>query len=359
MQLFCPDCQIAFAGTQNCTKCGKRLLAPQETFADPVLATEAPPPLGPVQGSFLGRVILGSICSLGFLIAFRELGIAIVGLQSLDIWTLCVLRLIAVGAGSLLAGAGRKNGTQPGMIVGLIVGGLLTMNDIVLSGGPELWWPIGLAAAFPLVAGIGGWIGSRVWPAPVELPNVSVVSAVTASRASFYSRVGEANENRRGHRPTVWLRVFFGALIAFSAVVASDQIRLFLSKASIGIFNTGGSTRAAAVGAQLAAIIFLLGGMIAGANTGAGLRHGIYASLLTIINVAISYVVRGNPIDPPVAGLFAYLDRPFESLFDPVCGLIIASTIFLLVTAGGWLGGQLFPPLAPEWMRVRRLPYQN
>ena len=243
--------------------------------------------------------------------------------------------------------------------MGLLVGVLLTVNDVLLSGGPELWWPIGLAAGFPLVAGIGGWIGSRIWPAPVDLPNVAIASAVTASRASFFSRLGDNPDARRGERPTVWLRVLFGALIAFAAVVATDQIRLFLAKASIGIFNTGGSSRAAAVGAQLAAIILVIGGMIAGANTGAGLRHGFFAALLTVVNVFISSVARGNPTDPPVAGLFAYLDRPFVSLFDPECGAIVALAVLLLVTAGGWLGGQLFPPLAPAWMRNRRLPQQS
>lgn len=358
MQLFCPDCQVAFAGTQNCPKCGTRLLAPQESFVDPAQAGQDAL-VDPVRGTFLGRVVVGSICSLGFLLAFRELGIAILGPREMDVATLCMLRFLAVAAGSLLTGAGRINGSQPGMVVGLCVGALLTVNDVITSGGPELWWPIGLAAGYPVVAGIGGWIGSRIWPAPVELPNVAAVSSVTASRASFFSRLGDNPEKRRGDRPTVWFRVLFGALIAFAAVVASDHIRLFLAKASIGLFNTGGSSRAAAVGAQLAAILLVMGGMIAGANTGAGLRHGFFASLLTVVNLFISSSLRGNPTDPPVAGLFAYLDIPFVSLFDPECGSIVAFTILLLVTAGGWLGGQLFPPLAPEWMRNRRLPSQS
>lgn len=356
MQLFCPDCQLAFAGTQNCPKCGMRLLAPQESFIDGALSDEPLLIPDPVRSTFLGRVLIGSICSLGFFLAFRELGLAILGPKALDVVALCLLRFFAVAAGSLLTGAGRANGTQPGLVVGLFVGTLLTANDVVLSGGPEFWWPIGLAAGYPVVAGTGGWIGSRIWPAPVELPNVAAASAVTASRASFFSRLGDNPEPRRGERPTVWLRVLLGALIAFAAVVATDQIRLVLAKASIGLFNTGGASRAAAVGAQLAAIILVIGGMIAGANTGAGLRHGFFAALLTIANVFISSIARGNPTDPPVAGLFAYLDIPFVSLLDPECGGIVSATVLVLVTAGGWLGGQLFPPLAPVWMRTRHLP---
>jgi hypothetical protein len=361
MQLFCPDCEEAYAGTQNCPKCGLRLIAPQESFVDPNFAV---PPIEipePTPGTFLGRVAVGSICSLGFLLAFRELSLAILGPRDLDIWTVCLLRFLAVAVGSLLTGAGRANGSQPGLIVGVLVGGLLTVNDVLLSGGTEMWWPIGLAAGFPLVAGSGGWIGSRIWPGPVELPNVAAPAAVSASRASFFSRVGDGDSGglRRGHRPTVWLRIFIGSLIAFSAVVASDHIRLFLAKASIGMFNTGGSSRAAAVGAQLAAILLMIGGMIAGANTGAGLRHGLLASLLTFVNLFISAIVRGHPVDPPIAGLFAHLDHPYQSLLDPTCAVIVALTIFAIVTAGAWLGGQLFPPLAPVWMRHRRLPTQS
>lgn len=359
MQLFCPDCQAAFAGTQNCPKCGTRLLAPQDTFTDPAYHEKPSQHSDPLSGTFLGRVVIGSLCSLGFLLAFREIGLAVVGPREMDVTTVCLLRFLAVAAGSTLTGAGRKNGAQPGLAVGVFVGGLLTVNDVMASGGLDMWWPIGLAAGYPFVAGSAGWIGSRIWPAPLELPNVPTSSAVTASRASFFSRASDIPEKRRGPRPTVWLRVFVGALLAFAAIIASDQIRLFLSKASIGVFNTGGSSRAAAVGAQLAAIVLLVGGMIAGANTGAGLRHGFFASILATVNLFISTAVRGNPTDPPVAGLFAYLDLPFVSLFDPGCGAIVAGTIVGLITAGGWLGGQLFPPLAPEWMRHRRLPRQT
>jgi hypothetical protein len=359
MQLFCPDCELAYAGTHNCPKCGLRLIAPQETFVDANLAPPTEDAPEQVPGTFLGRVLVGSLCSLGFLLAFRELGLAILGPREMDVLMICLLRFLAVAVGSLLTGAGRANGSQPGLLVGVLVGGLLTANDILHSGGPEMWWPIGLAAGYPLVAGSGGWIGSRIWPGPVELPNVSAPAAVSASRASFYSRVGDGIGTRRGRRPTVWLRIFIGSLIAFSAVVASDQIRLFLAKASIGMFNTGGSSRAAAVGAQLAAILLMIGGMIAGANTGAGLRHGLLAALLTFVNLFISTIVRGHPVDPPIAGLFGYLDRPYQSLLDPASAGIVALTVFAIVTAGAWLGGQLFPPLAPVWMRQRRLPLQS
>lgn len=358
MQLFCSDCQQAYAGTQNCPKCGLRLIAPQETIVEADYSTQTDEPEA-VPGTFPGRVFVGSICSLGFLLAFRELGLAILGPRDLDATTVCLLRFLAVLGGSLLTGAGRANGSQPGLLVGVVVGGLLTVNDILLSGGLAMWWPIGIAAGYPLVAGAGGWIGSRIWPGPIELPNVAAPSAVSASRASFYSRVGDGMSTRPGHRPTVWLRIFAGSLIAFAAIVASDQIRLFLAKASIGIFNTGGTSRAAAVGAQLAAILLVVGGMIAGANTGAGFRHGLFAALLTCVNLFISSIVRGHPIDPPIAGLFAYLDQPFESLLDPASGAITATAILVLVTAGAWLGGQLFPPLAPAWMRQRRLPLQS
>ncbi len=342
----------------NCPKCGLRLVSPQEVLVDPDNLFVNVIPEAPPQGTFLGRVLIGSICSLGLLLSFRELTIAILGPEQLVVSTLCIIRFLAVAAGSMLTGAGRANGSQPGLMVGLFVGSLLTINDVINSGGPEFWWPIGIAVGYPVVAGIGGWIGSRIWPEPVQLPNVSVPSAVSASRASLITRLGSSDEERPSQRPTLWLRIFVCALIAFASIIATDQIRLFLAKASIGMFNTGGHFRAAAVGAQLAAILLVVAGMISGASTGAGIRHGLLTSILTIVNLWVSVVIRGFPIDPPVAGLLAYLNIPETEVMAPQSIAIIIGTIVTLVTSGGWLGSQLFPPLAPEWMRQRHLPTQ-
>ncbi len=358
MQLFCPDCQTAFAGTPLCPKCGVRLIAPQESFVRAVVVPTQELP-DPVQTTFLGRVVLGTVSALGLFLALREFALAFHGGGIIDVFTLCGLRLAAVAAGGLLTGAGRANGAQPGFAAGLFAGVLLTAHDVVLSGGTELWWPIGLAVGFPLVAGATGRIGSRIWPAPMDLPQVATPSAVTASRASTLSRLSESTDTRRGERPTVWLRILIGGLIAFAAVVASDQIRLFLAKASSGLFNTGGVNRAAAVGAQIAAIILVLGGMVAGANTGAGLRHGFYTALFTALNLFGAVLVRGTPDYPPITGLFAYLDMPIQSFFNPQSAAVILAFLIGLVTAGGWLGGQLFPPLAPAWMRKRKLHQQS
>lgn len=356
MQLFCPDCQAAFAGTPHCPKCGGRLIAPQESFV--TAAVEAPNDLPePVQTTFPGRVVLGTVTALGLFLALREFTLAFGG--AIDVFTLCGLRLFAVAVGGLLTGAGRSNGAQPGFAAGLLVGGLLTAHDILLSGGTEFWWPVGLAVGFPVAAGVAGWIGSRVWPAPVDLPNVATPTAVTASRASTLTHLSETRERRKGDRPTVWLRVLIGGLLAFAAVVASDPIRLFLAKVSSGIFNTGGVSRAAAVGAQIAAILLVVGGMVAGANTGAGLRHGFYTALFTALNLFGAVLVSGSPTYPPVTGLFAYLDLPLGSFFHPPSAAVILVFLIGLVTAGGWLGGQLFPPLAPRWMRQRKLHQQS
>ncbi|QEL13266.1 hypothetical protein [Limnoglobus roseus] len=362
MQLFCPDCQAAFAGTPHCPKCGGRLIAPQESFVTAVVASAEELPEA-VQTTFPGRVVLGTTTALGLFLSLREFAIAFTAGSSttgdIDVFTICGLRLLAVAAGGLLTGAGRANGAQPGFATGLLVGGLLTAHDILQSGGAEYWWPIGLAVGFPVVAAIAGWIGARIWPAAVDLPNVATPTAVTASRASTLTRLSESNERRRGERPTVWLRILIGGLLAFAAIVTSEPIRMFLARASSGLFNTGGMNRAAAVGAQLAAIILVLGGMVAGANTGAGMRHGFYTALFTALNLFGAVLVRGKPDYPPVTGLFAYLDLPLDSYFAPQSMAVILAFLIGLVTAGGWLGGQLFPPLAPAWMRKRKLHQQG
>src|SRR5262245_66662677 len=116
MQLFCQSCQAAFAATSHCPRCGNRLLSPQESFIHNA-PTKQPPP-DPIPSTFTNRLLAGVLVALAVVFGLRELAGAVHLSQGLTVeehWsetnkdpTTLALRLVAMVAGGLVAGAGRR-----------------------------------------------------------------------------------------------------------------------------------------------------------------------------------------------------------------------------------------------------------
>ena len=105
---------------------------------------------------------------------------------------------------------------------------------------------------------------------------------------------------------------------------------------------------------QVATLAILAGGVFAGAGTGAGIRHGIYAGLLGGIGVAGMGIARGE-FSQPEEYLLNWMNLAVARPNDPVGLLGVAFGVMVATLVGGWFGGQLFLPLAPLHMRKRRL----
>jgi hypothetical protein len=103
---------------------------------------------------------------------------------------------------------------------------------------------------------------------------------------------------------------------------------------------------------QIAVFGILGGGMLAGAATGAGVRHGLVAGALGGIGVLALTAMHGEPLRP-VAYWLSKLSLGGLPSNDPAAiGAAVGGMLFLGLV-GGWLGGTLFLPLAPPHMRRR------
>ncbi|CAN5605795.1 hypothetical protein BH11PLA2_BH11PLA2_06310 [soil metagenome] len=363
MQLFCPSCQAAFTAQSHCPKCGSRLLSPQESFITNKRA-KAPPP-DPIPATFSARITVGSIVAMGLVLGFREIVAALSVLQELpttERWDASNAdsitfgtRLFAVLVGGLIAGASRRQGLQVGAMVGLLVGGGLTGLDVFAAGQVHDFYTVLLAIAFPLIAGLAGATGSWLWPADADLPEPTHLS----SHGSSMAKLAVQDAVRRRERPTAWFRIAFAATLVVIGVIASDSIRYGLSKGSGGWLNTGGINRSATMGLQIATILTILGGIISGMGTGAGFKHGLFAGILAGMGLLITSGSRPNGLFPALEGYLNFFDIAHDPLTTPRIGFDVMIGLLSIMAACGWLGGQLFPSLAPKKLWHRKAQLQS
>jgi hypothetical protein len=207
------------------------------------------------------------------------------------------------------------------------------------------------------LAGPAGAVGARVWPPEALLPQVA--PAKGSSRGSSLIVLAEESVAARAPRPTAWVRVLVGAAVAAAGLLASEEIRFALARGSFGLLHTAAANRGPVVGFQIAVFLLGLGGVFAGATTGAGFRHGVFAGLLAAVAVYVAAANRPDAPYPAVEGYFVTFERSPEPIANAGAAAEVVGLVIGLCAAGGWLGGQLFPPLAPPAMRKRRLINQT
>lgn len=316
------------------------------------------PPPDPIRPTFLSRISLGTIATLGLLVTFGELTTAIMGSSPADATVVLGLRFLAMFGGGLLCGAGRTNTAGPAIFVGIAVAMLLIANDYDASAERNILWFAVLAIGLVLIARVAAWIGTIVWPSAPELldalPNPNLRSSNLATLSGL-----KTTHPRDSIPPTAWLRVVVGSLIAFAGIAASDEIRSLMFRASSGAFQTGGLSRSGIVGVQIAGILLFLGGVVAGATTGSGLRHGLLTGVLATLDLFVASAGRGEQPYPALEGFYRILGMTTAPLSDWNNGIPVAVAIFTFTSFGGWLGGQFFLKLAPKMMRNRRLIAQS
>jgi hypothetical protein len=329
---------------------------PHEVATETALHPDAPPPLRPTTG---GRIAIGTVLALGLYLALRKLatGFILATHSNPDGWWvsfngLAVIhasQAIAVLFGGLLAATGLTRGYPLGLAVGGVCGGLFLAYEI-LAGAPP--GDLVLYMQPPVLAVIGlaaGLIGSRIWGAAPKLdmpiPNTNKLSSI---------RLAEDEVLNPG-KPTVWVRVLLGAVIMVFGVVAAEQFRQTLQKHSGGMLKVRSVGQGEFITWQIATFAILAGGITAGAGTGAGMRHGLLAGALGGLGIFGVFVKAGGSL-PPVAWWLVRLSLDEVPITSPSVITAIAGGVLLAGLVGGWLGGAMFLPLAPEHMRRRLSP---
>lgn len=355
MHLFCPTCQTVAMSGDRCPRCEGRLISPSETL--PLLGENRTPP-ELIRPTMTGRVMVGSVTALGLVIAFHEWFAALVAAPSEssapDEWLdlrnakgfvfAAIMRFFAVTVGGLFSGAGRPNGPIAGATVGILCAATLVGFD-VMSGLKADVAEIAVACCFVLAATAAGWMGGRLWP-PAEEYSINAFP----SRLSSIGRFADPLKDSRS-RPTNWIRVILGVFVVAIAVMSADSVRERLKKFG----SVGGPGLAPTVDLVLAALGIVVGGVIAGGNTGVGLRQGLIVGLVSGVLLGIAQLQsRGGSMDPICEGLFNLAGLPpSPSGFKSAALLFVAVLSSCVITS--WFGGQLLPPVAPAHMFKSRL----
>jgi hypothetical protein len=347
MAMVCPQCNGSFEQRLQCPACGVRLLYQASRQAS---AAGVPGQAGQWQHTRWGRILVGLLLAQGLYHGLRQLcdaGILAVSEEaSRDVWkTLCGLMLLqalqglGLLVGGLFAGAGQRRGLLLGTVVGVWNGVIFILLDQFTARSPGNGMALGQALPLNTVTAygepilmtafgaVGGLLGSLIWKPLPALPlpgqNERKANGKVAGREPSSLFAG----------PVAWVRVALGIAVVVGGALCAHVILHFVLEASEGKLTIRSRLQAQLVTLEICALAVLLGSSLAGATTRNGLKQGLCVGLgASVILLVLS------------------LGSPQISLNEIIFkGL---STAFLAL-AGGWFGGQLFPPIVQPARRKK------
>jgi hypothetical protein len=213
--------------------------------------------------------VLRSLLQAGALAVGDEADTVRVGLYGL--LSTQALQVVALLAGSVLAGAGQRSGGIYGSMVGVWNGILCTMIQ-GLQGEPvtavNLYGQPILHTAF---GAFGGMLGGWLWrPIPVNALPVRPVPRHPSDSALF----------QLTHAHIHWLRVLGGVGIAAAGYVWADTILQIVLASSEGRLTLRTSIQQMVLTLEITALGVFIGGAFAGATTWHGSAQGAWVGLL-------------------------------------------------------------------------------
>jgi hypothetical protein len=164
---------------------------------------------------------------------------------------------------------------------------------------------------------VGGLLGMLIWkPTPDML-------AFQAPTKFSGTRDGDTSTLLEG--PIHYGRVIVGVVGVVIGVVWSQAILDFVLRASQGTLNITSHLQAQLVGWEIAALATLFASGLAGSATWNGLKQGLCVGFGACICII---------------GFHLASPRLSADTF-----IVVEVCVLLLCVAGGWFGGQLFPPV--------------
>jgi hypothetical protein len=327
MAMVCPRCLQAYDQQLYCRDCGCRL----QFQADSLERTPSPlpEPEGPWQHTPWGKIVVGLLLALGISYGLQQLCIAwqlggsdgtLAGAWT-TLWGVVLLHLlqgISLIVGGAVTGAGQPRGLLYGSVVGLISGGaFLALQRHQGDGQPDMLMftqPV-MHALFGMA---GGFVGMLIWKPPPTIP-LSTTVAPSAGKPTV-SLLGRLFSGRIHYG-----RIFAGVFVVVAGVVWSKVILEYMLRASNGTLAVSSHLQARLIGWEIAAMVTLLGAGVAGATTFNGLKQGLFVGLGSAVVIAGVHFGNDKLVVQSLAGM--------------------VGTVVVLSLAGGWFGGQLFPPI--------------
>ena len=350
VKLFCSKCQAIFSDKRSCPQCGDRLIEPSEAHVMPRERMNFVPQ--EVTTSAASRVLAGTAVTFGLIMGFREivLGLLTMTGESDQWWksdsalvAILFVRAVAALGGGLLAGAGRDQYVKSGFLSGLLSAAIFFGMHVFEPGGKVTLDAVIAAGMTILFSTVAGLIGGRIWSPRTELPRATL----SANGSSILDKAKDLQEESAANkiRPNQWLRVCLGVSITICGFVGAEAVRTLLVRSGDGIIDLGGSRNLPLTCMQIAGVIAILGGIAAGASTGAGFRHGVFAGLLAGAITSGIFGLRGPEKLPAARGVMEVLDwSPEKTPAIRAMGSIFGS-YFVIGSISGLFGGLLFPPV--------------
>jgi hypothetical protein len=354
MLMVCPQCKGSFDSVLQCPKCGVRLLLPAE---------KSPP--GSRQAKWhstpAGRIIAGVVLGLGLscalLLVVSRAVTAMAPQASAGIFL--GLQAAALLAGGILAGAGQEkgimNGLGAGIVSGLLAFGALlsgALGGVVVAFSKEPIPPLppmqpmtplalmayGLPVAHVLFGALGGLVGMMIWKPSPKLALPSAVASgpkpILGTQISLPPQ-GDKKAIFPWAGPIAWIRVLIGMLVAVGgAVYAKPVLKFFMELGGLDPAEIIKVQENVAQG-ELLALSVLIGGTIAGATTGNGLKQGVLVGFGAGIGLVGYFMTTGEGAQA-------------DKLLGP-----LLSSVFL-GPLGGWFGSELMPPAPKGRVRTKR-----
>lgn len=271
------------------------------------------------------------------------------------------LQAVALVAGGILAGVGRRQGTSQGAFVG-ILSGAAALASILANAVPGIMQtfssnlldaktpeqpvviqgvPVHLVTlyALPVVhvifGGLGGLLGSLLWKAPagLEMPVLIPPTPAPGTGLQAASAGEEAPTLLSG--PISWVQVIIGVVVAvLGGAAATKPVQNFLLR--FFELKAGSNEQNFVTLTEIFALSIFLGGTIAGATRANGLKQGIIVGFLSGI------------------GMLPFL---VTTKAEPKYMLAVIGSSLFLAPLGGWFGTTLLPP-APPPSDVKKSAYE-
>jgi hypothetical protein len=337
MAMVCPQCKGSFEQSLHCPTCGVHLLYQTRL---PRRDSQTAGPGGQWLQTSVGRMAAGMLLAQGLAYSLHLLCNA--GLQvtaapaEQTVWStlyglvlLQLLQAVSLLAGGALAGAGQRRPAGLGAAVGAVHGSLFLLVQR-LQGGPQVTEVAlyGQPLLHVALGSLGAVLGASIWrPLPVlAMPDFETERQTKTVRTRSLTLAA-----LRG--PVAWGRVFAGIVIVTAGFLWGRNLLSVVMDASQGTLKINDRLQAQLVTWEIIGLVTLLGAAIAGSTTLNGLKQGL------CVGIGASILLIGNHL----GGKNVFLSQ-----------MVLTTTSILgLTIAGGWFGGQLFPPVHSVHQRHR------